>query len=88
MGLSKSAQYYRDHPEAARKKQRYDAVLNRIPRQMKKREESNLERAHAKKKGKNIKGMDYDHAVKRFVPTSVNRGRKGEGGRKKGVGHD
>ncbi len=37
----------------------------------------------AKAAGKNVKGKDYDHAVKRFVKTATNRGRKGEGGRVK-----
>lgn len=31
---------------------------------------------------------DYDHAVGKFVSVKKNRGRAGEGGRKKGVSHN
>lgn len=80
---SKSAKYYASNPEARAKKASYDKKLNSRPEQVKKRVESNAKRAEAKKNGKNIKGLDYDHAVNRFVPSSKNRGRAGEGGRKK-----
>lgn len=83
MGLSKSALYYRKNKKARKKKQAYDAKLNKRKEQVKKRVESNRARRKAKKKGKNIKGMDYDHAVGRFVSTKKNRGRKGEGGRRR-----
>ena len=39
----------------------------------------------AKKRGVNTKGKDYDHAVGRFVSAKTNRGRAGEGGRRKGM---
>lgn len=81
--LSKSALYYRKNKKARKKKQKYDAKLNKIPKQVKKRVEANKARRNAKKNGKNIKGKDYDHAVGKFVKTKTNRGRKGEGGRKK-----
>lgn len=81
MALSRTAKFYRDNPAARKKKQRYDAALNKKPAQVKKRVESNRERREAKKEGKDIKGKDYDHAVKRFVPVKTNRGRRGEGGR-------
>lgn len=80
---SKSAIYYQNHPEARKKKAAYDTKLNSKKEQIKKRTEANAKRAEATKKGKNIKGMDYDHATNRFVKSSVNRGRAGEGGRKK-----
>jgi len=82
MALSKSAKYYRKNRGAAKKKQAYDAELNKRPEQVKKRVESNGARRKAKANGKNIKGKDYDHAVGGFVKTKTNRGRKGEGGRK------
>lgn len=82
MALSRSAKYYRSHPEARRKKAKYDTELNRRPERVKKRVESNKKRRQAKKAGKNIKGLDYDHAVGRFIPAHINRGRKGEGNRK------
>lgn len=81
--LSKSALYYRKNKKARKKKQKYDAKLNKIPKQVKKRVESNRARRKARANGKNVKGKDYDHAVGRFVKTKTNRGRKGEGGRKK-----
>tara|TARA_R100001443_G_scaffold44468_1_gene57411 strand:+ start:13294 stop:13449 length:156 start_codon:yes stop_codon:yes gene_type:complete len=49
---------------------------------LKKRAELKRIRRKAAKKGLKIKGKDYDHATGRFVKPSVNRGRKGEGGRK------
>lgn len=83
MGLSKSAKYYRNNRKARKKKQAYDAKLNRRPEQVRKRVESNRARRKAKKRGQNVRGKDYDHAVGRFVTTKANRGRKGEGGRRK-----
>ena len=78
---SSSAAYYRSHPEARKKKQRYDAKLNKKPAQVKKRVESNAKRREAKKKGQNISQKDYDHHSNRFISVKANRGRKGEGGR-------
>jgi hypothetical protein len=78
---SKSAKYYRKNKSARDKKKAYDKALNSRPEQIKKRVESNRERRKAKAAGKNVKGKDYDHAVKRFVSVKANRGRKGEGNR-------
>lgn len=78
-----STKYYRTHPKARKAKAKKDKEINSRPEQVKKRVESNRARRKAKAAGKNIKGKDYDHAVKKFVKTSTNRGRKGEGGRKK-----
>lgn len=80
---SKSARYYASHPEARRKKQAYDRKLNARPSQVKKRVESNEKRRIAKRNGQDIRGKDWDHAVKRFVLSKTNRGRLGEGGRKR-----
>lgn len=82
-GKSKSAKYYAKNPAARKKKAATDKKINARPEQKKKRADCNRKRAQAKKAGKNVKGKDYDHAVGRFVKTSTNRGRKGEGGRKK-----
>lgn len=82
-GLSKSAKYYRDNPEARKKKAQTDKEINARPEQKKKRREAGRARTKAKSSGKNIEGKDYDHAVNRFVSSKTNRGRKGEGGRKK-----
>ena len=52
---------------------------------LKKRAELKRIRNKAKKAGKDIVNKDYDHKTKRFVKPSTNRGRKGEGARKKGL---
>ena len=81
--VSKSAAYYRKNKRARAKKAATDKKVNARPEQRKKRSESNKARRTAKKKGQNIKGKDYDHAKGRFVKSSTNRGRAGEGGRKR-----
>ena len=81
--MGKSTEYYKKNPKARAKKAKTDKKINARPAQKKKRAESNKKRAQAKKAGKNIKGKDYDHAVKKFVKSATNRGRAGEGGRKK-----
>jgi len=81
--LSKSGKYYRDNPGARKKKANVDKAINARPAQKKKRVEANTARRKAKAAGKNVKGKDYDHAVGKFVSIKKNRGRKGEGGRKK-----
>lgn len=79
----KSAKYYKKNPKARKKKAATDKKINARPEQVKKRVESNRAVRKAKASGRSTKGKDYDHAVGRFVKTSTNRGRKGEGGRKK-----
>ena len=81
--LSRSAKYYRENPEARENKKKTDKKINSRPEQIKKRVESNKKRTEAKKKGKSIKDKDYDHATNSFVSYKTNRGRKGEGGRKR-----
>lgn len=83
MALGKSAKYYRGNKAARDKKREYDSEFQKKPKQVQKRVESNKARREAKREGKNISGKDYDHATNKFVKSSVNRGRKGEGGRKK-----
>lgn len=82
-GKSKSAKYYAKNAAARKKKATTDKKINARPEQKLKRADCNRKRAAAKKSGKNVKGKDYDHAVGKFVKTATNRGRKGEGGRKK-----
>jgi len=81
--LSKSAKYYRDNPEARKKKAATDKKVNARPEQRKKRSElSTKNRKYDRKYGRaSRKGKDYDHAVGRYVKSSTNRGRKGEGAR-------
>jgi hypothetical protein len=81
--MGTSTEYYRKNAAARKKKAATDKKINAKPAQVKKRVESNAARRKAKASGKDIKGKDYDHAVKKFVKTSTNRGRAGEGGRKK-----
>ena len=81
--MEKSAKYYKSHPKARKKKAATDAKVNRRPEQKAKRAELGRKRYADKKKGKNIKGKDYDHATKRYTTPKKNRGRAGEGGRKK-----
>lgn len=83
MAKSKSARYYAANPDARRKKAETDKKINERPNQIKKRTESNAKRREAKANGQNVNGKDYDHSVNKFVKSSTNRGRAGEGGRKK-----
>jgi len=79
----KTADYYRKNKAARKRKASTDKKVNAKPSQIKKRVEANKARRKAKRNGKDIKGKDYDHATKRFIKSSINRGRKGEGARKK-----
>lgn len=79
--ISKSAKYYKSHPEARAVKAKLDTAINSRPNQVKKRVESNTKVREAKAKGISTSGKDYDHAVGKFVKTSTNRGRRGEGNR-------
>lgn len=78
-----STNYYRNNPKARKKKAKKDKEINARPEQVQKRVESNRARRKAKKRGTSVRGKDYDHATKSFVSVKKNRGRKGEGGRKK-----
>jgi hypothetical protein len=80
---SKSAKYYAGNPAARKKKAATDTKINARPEQKKKRAEANAKVRDRKKSGKSTAGKDYDHATNRFVKTATNRGRAGEGGRKK-----
>lgn len=80
--LSKSAKYFRDNPEARKKKAAIDKEINARPDQIDKRVELKRKRREAERSGKDIKGKDFDHAVGKFVSVKKNRGRKGEGNRK------
>lgn len=79
----KTATYYHTHPEAYAKKKKKDAEDGKSSVRTTKRVEANQKRREAKRNGQDVRGKDYDHATDSFVDSSVNRGRKGEGGRKK-----
>ena len=66
---------------AAAKKKRDLAFAKTFARKRKKAENQRLRRA-AKKKGKNIRGKDYDHKKKKFVSIKKNRGNYGKGTKK------
>lgn len=76
----RSAEYYRTHPKARRKKAAYDTEFNKKPSQVKKRAElAKANREHDKKYGKaSRRGMDLSHTSHGLVykPKSVNRGSK------------
>lgn len=81
--LSRSAKYYRDNPKARKKKAKKDKEINARASQRKKRSELVKKNRQADKRGVNRNGKDYDHATGRYTSVRSNRGRKGEGGRKK-----
>lgn len=72
--MGTSTNYYRDNPDARKKKAATDKKINARPEQVKKRTEANAKRAQAEKKGQNIKGKDYNHGTNSFVKSSINRG--------------
>lgn len=74
--MGDSTKYYKENPEARKKKAATDKKINAKPEQIKKRTEANKKRADAKKAGKNITGKDYNHGTDSFVKSSVNRGAK------------
>tara|TARA_Y100000356_G_C11176352_1_gene244308 strand:- start:12 stop:248 length:237 start_codon:yes stop_codon:yes gene_type:complete len=68
--------------KAAKDKKKRDlAFAKTFARKRKKAENQRLRRA-AKKKGKNIRGKDYDHKKKKFVSIKKNRGNYGKGTKK------
>lgn len=77
---SKSAKYYRDNPEARKKKAATDTKINARPEQVKKRVEANKARRQAKAAGKNVTGKDASHTKNGiiFKKSSVNRGSKSD----------
>lgn len=73
--LSKTAKYYRDNPEARKKKSATDSKVNSRPSQKKKRAELGKKNREADKRGVDRRDKDFDHAVGRYVKSSTNRGR-------------
>ena len=71
-----SAQYYKENPESAKKKREYQREYNKKEEQVKKRVELTKINREKGTHG-NGDGKDYDHATKRMVDKSVNRGRNG-----------
>ena len=75
------AQKLSTRARAAKKKRDLAAANTR--RREKMRAENQRKLRKAKKKGKNIKGKDYDHTKKKFVSVKSNRGGHGKGTKKK-----
>tara|TARA_S200002703_G_scaffold155975_1_gene160795 strand:+ start:1390 stop:1629 length:240 start_codon:yes stop_codon:yes gene_type:complete len=59
-----------------------DLKTAKTSRRTKMKAENQKKRRAALKRGKNIKGMDYDHSTKRFVSVKKNRGGHGKGTKK------
>ena len=68
-------------PAAAKRKAQRDKEYMMGPYKKKKAENQRKRRA-AKKKGKNLKGKDYDHKTKKFTSIRANRGNRGRGTKK------
>ena len=64
-------------------KRKRDLAAANTPRREKMRAENQRKRRKAKKNGKNIKGMDYDHTKKKIVSVKANRSGHGKGTKKK-----
>jgi hypothetical protein len=72
----KTQTYYDSNPESKKKKAKYDKEFNKKPEQRAKRSELTTRNRKADEKGVDRKGKDFDHAVGKYVKSSVNRGRK------------
>lgn len=73
--LSDSAKFYRDNPEARRKKAATDKKINERPDQEAKRRELGKKRYADAKKGKDIEGKDLSHTKKGLVYKNVKENR-------------
>ena len=78
--VGKSARYYRNNPEARKRKAKTDKAINSRKNQIRKRVEANRTRRRAKAKGKDVRGLDASHTKNgmRFKKTSKNRGSKSD----------
>lgn len=66
-------------PEARRRKKVRDKAVAMSPRRRDMKAENQRKRRAAKKNGKNIDGMDYDHTTMSFVSAKRNRSGFGKG---------
>ena len=69
---------------AKRRKAARDLAYANTPARKAKRAENQRMRRAAKKAGRNIDGLDYDHKTGRFKSVKRNRGNDGEGTKKEG----
>jgi len=70
--------------KAAAAKRKRDLAYAKTPDRKKKKAHAQRERRAAKKKGKNVKGMDWDHKDGRWETVARNRANDGEGTKKEG----
>jgi hypothetical protein len=76
----RSTEYYRTHPEAAAKKVRHQAEINRRPSERKRRAELNQERRRRGIYGKGGPDVSHTEAGKTVLEDpSTNRARNGHG---------
>lgn len=66
-------------PEARRRKAKRDKAVAMSPRRRAMKAENQRKRRAAKKNGKNIDGMDFDHTTMSFVSAKRNRSGFGKG---------
>jgi len=71
-------------PSAAKAKAERDLRYAKTPARRAKKADSQAKRRNAKKNGRNVEGMDYDHRTNRFVSVRTNRGNRGEGTKSEG----
>jgi hypothetical protein len=71
-------------PTARRAKAARDLAFAKTPARRKKKAENQRKRRAAKKSGRNIAGMDYDHKDGRFKSVKANRGNDGKGTKREG----
>jgi len=69
-------------PAARRAKKARDLAYAKTPRRRKMKAENQRLRRAATKKGKNLKGLDYDHNTKSFISVKKNRSGHGKGTKK------
>ena len=70
-------------PTALRAKRKRDLEAANSARRKKMRAENQRKRRAAIKAGKNIKGKDYDHTLRKFVSIKANRSRHVRGTKKR-----
>ena len=71
-------------PAAAKAKAERDLRYAKTPARRAKKADSQAKRRAAKKNGRNVANMDYDHRTNRFVSVRTNRGNRGEGTKSEG----
>ena len=69
-------------PAARKAKKARDLAYAKTPRRRKMKAENQRLRRAATKKGKNLKGLDYDHNTKSFISVKKNRSGHGKGTKK------